>query len=49
MSTHRSERQQVVAQLSFLCRQLQRPLQVATPQPQVGDRVVVSALDVSLL
>lgn len=49
MSTHRSEREQVVIQLSFLCGQLQRPLQVTTPQSQVRDGVVVSCLNVSLL
>lgn len=49
MSTHRSDREKVVVQLSFLCGQLQRPLQVAAPQPQVRDGVVVSSLNVGLL
>lgn len=47
-STHRSDGEQVVAQLPPLCGLLQRPLQVSTPQPQVRDRVVVARLKVSL-
>lgn len=49
VSTHGSDGQQVVVQLSFLGGQLQRPLQVAAPQPQVDDGVIVSSLDVGLL
>lgn len=49
MSTHGSDGQQVVVQFSFLGGQLQRPLQVAAPQPQVDDGVVVSSLDVGVL
>lgn len=49
VSTHGSDGQQMVVQLPFLGGQLQRPLQVAAPQPQVDDGVVVSSLDVGLL
>lgn len=48
-STHRSDGEQVVAQLPPLCGLLQRPLQVSTPQAQVRDRVVVARREVSLL
>lgn len=47
--THRSDGEQVVVQFSFLSGELQRPLQVSGPQPQVHDRVVVTRLHVTLL
>lgn len=47
--THGGEGQQVVVQLPPLCGELQRPLQVSAPQPQVHRRVQVARLQVGLL
>lgn len=47
--THGGNGQQVVIQLPPLCGELQRPLQVSAPQPQVHHRVHVTGLQVGLL
>lgn len=47
--THRSDGEEVVVQLPSLCGQLQRPLQVSAPEPQVHDGVKVTRFHVALL